>query len=77
MTPQLTEFFEFLRFPSISTKTEHKSDVRACANFLLTKFARMGLKVELHETPGHPVVVARSEKKPGRPTVLIYGHYDV
>jgi len=77
MTPQLTEFFDFLRFPSVSTKSEHKADVRACANFLVTKFTRMGLKPELHETPGHPVVIARSEAKPDRPTVLIYGHYDV
>lgn len=77
MSPQLTEFFDFLRFPSISTDSQHKSDVRACANFLLTKFTRMGLKPELHETPGHPVLVARSEPKPDRPTVLIYGHYDV
>ncbi len=77
MSPQLTEFFDFLRFPSISTDSRHKSDVRACANFLLTKFTRMGLKPELHETPGHPVIVARSVAKPDRPTVLIYGHYDV
>jgi acetylornithine deacetylase/succinyl-diaminopimelate desuccinylase-like protein len=37
----------------------------------------MGLKPELHETPGHPIVIARSEPKDDRPTVLIYGHYDV
>ena len=37
----------------------------------------MGLKPEMHETPGHPVVIARSETREGRPTVLIYGHYDV
>lgn len=77
MTPQLTEFFDFLRFPSISTDSKHKADVRACADFLVAKFTRMGLKPELHETPGHPVVIARSEAKPDRPTVLIYGHYDV
>jgi acetylornithine deacetylase/succinyl-diaminopimelate desuccinylase-like protein len=77
MTPQLTEFFEFLRFPSISTDSRHREDVRKCAGYLVEKFNRMGLKPELHETPGHPIIVARSEVKPGRPTVLIYGHYDV
>jgi len=77
MTPQLTEFFEFLRFPSISTDSRHREDVRKCAGYLVGKFNRMGLKPELHETPGHPIIVARSEVKPGRPTVLIYGHYDV
>ncbi|MAS91887.1 MAG: peptidase M20 [Verrucomicrobiales bacterium] len=77
MSPQLAEFFEFLRFPSISTDSSHRDDVRACADYLVQKFNSMGLKPELHETPGHPVVVARSEPRPDRPTVLIYGHYDV
>lgn len=77
MSPQLTEFFDFLRFPSISTDSRHRDDVRACADFLMKKFIGMGLKPELHETPGHPILVARSEPKPDRPTVLIYGHYDV
>jgi len=77
MTPQLTEFFHFLRFPSISTDSRHRDDVRDCANFLIQKFAGMGLQAELHETPGNPVVVAKNAPKPDRPTVLIYGHYDV
>jgi len=77
MSPQLLEFFEFLRFPSISTDSRHRGDVRACADFLLRKFLSMGLSAELHETPGHPILVARSERRPDRPTVLIYGHYDV
>ena len=77
MTPQLTEFFNFLRFPSISTDSRHREDVRKCAGFLMDKFTSMGLKPELHETPGHPIIVARSEPKADRPTVLIYGHYDV
>jgi acetylornithine deacetylase/succinyl-diaminopimelate desuccinylase-like protein len=37
----------------------------------------MGLTTELHETPKHPVVIARNAQVPGRRTVLIYGHYDV
>ncbi|MEM9283732.1 MAG: dipeptidase [Verrucomicrobiota bacterium] len=77
MTPQLTEFFDFLSIPSVSTDSRHRKDVRACADWLIRKFSTMGLKAELHETPGHPVVIARSDKKPDRPTVLIYGHYDV
>lgn len=77
MSPQLAEFFDFLRFPSVSTDSRHKADVEACADFLIAKFARMGLAAEKHPTPKHPVVVARSEPKPDRPTVLIYGHYDV
>ena len=37
----------------------------------------LGLATEKHETPGHPVVVARNAHREGRPTVMIYGHYDV
>lgn len=77
MTPQLTEFFDFLRFPSISTDSRHRDDVRDCANFLIQKFTGMGLQTELHETPGNPVVVAKNAPKLDHPTVLIYGHYDV
>lgn len=77
MSPQLAEFFDFLRFPSISTDSRHRDDVRRCAEFLATKCRSMGLRTELHETPGHPILVASSVPKPGRPTVLIYGHYDV
>ncbi len=74
---QLDQFFDYLRFPSISTDSKHNSDVNACADSLVEKFTKMGLSVEKHPTPGHPVVVAKSERKPDRPTVLIYGHYDV
>ncbi len=74
---QLDEFFEFLRFPSISTDSRHKDDVDACADWLVEKFRNMGLKPEKHATAGHPIVIARNEVKADRPTVLIYGHYDV
>ena len=77
MQSQLDDLFSFLRFPSISTASEHAGDVLACGQWLEQKLAAMGLSVELHETPGHPVVVARNEHKEGRKTVLIYGHYDV
>lgn len=51
--------------------------MRACAEWLLAKLTGMGLSTELHETPKHPVVVARNAQVAGRRTVLIYGHYDV
>lgn len=74
---QVDDLFEFLRFPSISTASEHAVDVRACGDWLVDKLKGMGLSVELHETAKHPVVVARNEHKEGLKTVLIYGHYDV
>lgn len=77
MSSQLDEFFEFLRFPSVSTDRRHREDVRSCAAFLAAKFHGMGFETRVHETPGHPIVVAKSAPKPDRPTVMIYGHYDV
>lgn len=73
----LADFFEFLRFSSISTDSRHKDQVGACAEWLRGKLAVAGLDVQVHPTPGHPVVLARGPRKEGRPTVLIYGHYDV
>lgn len=77
LTPELENLFSFLRFPSISTDSRHHGDVRACAEWLVAKLAAMGLATELHDTPKHPVVIARNEHLAGRRTVLIYGHYDV
>ena len=77
MSPALEDLFAFLRFPSISTDSKHAADVRACAGWLVEKLSAMGLSVELHETPRHPVVLARNGHVSGRRTVLIYGHYDV
>jgi len=77
MTADLQELFDFLAFPSVSTDSKHKGDVRNCANWIVTKLSGMGLKTELHETPGHPIVVAKNAHRPDRKTVLIYGHYDV
>ena len=77
MHPGVEDLLTFLRFPSVSTKPENKTDVRNCADWLEKKLQSIGLRTEQHETPGHPVVLARNEHKPGRKTVMIYGHYDV
>jgi acetylornithine deacetylase/succinyl-diaminopimelate desuccinylase-like protein len=69
--------FEFLRFPSVSTDPARKGAVASCAEWLRGQLAGFGLKSEVHPTGGHPIVIARNEHKPGRRTVLIYGHYDV
>lgn len=77
MAEPLDDLFTFLRFPSISTDPERAGDVRACAEWLVAKTEAMGLQTTLHETPKHPIVSARNEHIEGRPTVMIYGHYDV
>jgi acetylornithine deacetylase/succinyl-diaminopimelate desuccinylase-like protein len=73
----LDDLFEFLRFPSVSADSQYKSSVDACADWLTSRLQRTGLGAVKYETAGHPVVVARNEHRPGRRTVLIYGHYDV
>ena len=72
------DLFEFLRIPSVSARSEHNGDMRRAATWLRDHCARIGMSAEIHETPGHPVVLAEWRKAPaGAPTVLVYGHYDV
>ncbi len=77
MDTALEDLLTVLRFPSISTSTEHTGDLRNCADWIAAKLKRMGLDTTVHPTARHPVVVAKSKPVPGKPTVLIYGHYDV
>jgi acetylornithine deacetylase/succinyl-diaminopimelate desuccinylase-like protein len=73
----LEDFYQLLRFPSVSTDDAYSEKVTECAHWLVEKLTAIGLTAKLHPTPGHPVVWAHNEQKPGRRTVLIYGHYDV
>ena len=76
-TPYLDDLLTALRFPSISTSSAHNADTLACAEWLVARLRLTGLHTELHPTAGHPVVVARNTHRADRPTVLLYGHYDV
>ncbi len=67
---------EFLRIPSISTDPAHRGDVRAAAEWLCAELTGLGFDASIRDTPGHPMVVAHSQKGTRRP-VLFYGHYDV
>ena len=73
----LEDLFTALRFPSISTDPARAADVRANAEWLAGKLLALGLSTQIYPTAKHPVIVARNPVKPGRPTVLLYGHYDV
>lgn len=75
----LDELKDLINIPSVSTLPEHMADVRRAAEFLADNLRRqVGLQtVEIIETAGHPLVYAESLEKAGKPTVLIYGHYDV
>lgn len=74
---RISELMDLLSIPSVSTSPEHTPQVREAAGWLQKKLFQMGFEVELVETEGHPVVIARRCPCPGGPTVLIYGHYDV
>ncbi len=74
----ISELIEWLKIPSISADSKHKTDVRKAAEFLKQKFVEAGADaVEICETKGHPIVYAEKMKDPELPTVLVYGHYDV
>jgi len=75
----ITELKEFLRFPSISTNPENKDDVKACAEYVKAHLESIGMEnVKVMPTRGHPVVYADwLNAGSNKPTILIYGHYDV
>ena len=74
----LNEMLELLRIPSVSAKTEHKDDMRKCAELVKQRLKDAGAdKAEVMNTDGHPAVYAEKIIDPSQPTVLVYGHYDV
>lgn len=74
----LNELTAYLAAPSISSDPEHKGDVARCAEMTAQMMRDAGLTdVRVAPTAGHPVVVGSWLGAPRRPTVLVYGHYDV
>jgi acetylornithine deacetylase/succinyl-diaminopimelate desuccinylase-like protein len=74
----LEELKELLRIPSISTLPEHRSDIDKAAGFVAAELKRIGIEhVEVIPTEGHPLVYGDWLHAAGKPTVLIYAHYDV
>lgn len=75
----IEELIEFLKIPSISNNVENKGDIENCAKWLKNHIKSIGFnKVDIYNTPGHPIVYAENlNAGKDKPTVLIYGHYDV
>src|SRR5271167_3907871 len=74
----LEELEAFVRIPSVSTDPAYKHGVAKAADFVAEKLIEAGiLDARVCPTEGHPVVVASWRGAPGKPTVLVYGHYDV
>jgi len=68
---------DFLRFPSVSADPVCGGHMSACAEWLARQLQAAGLSTEVADTDGHPIVLAFNQHRAGRPTVLLYGHYDV
>lgn len=74
----LNEMLDLLRIPSVSAKSEHKADMQTCADLVRQRLLNAGCdKVDVIPTDGHPVVFGQKIVDSSRPTVLVYGHYDV
>lgn len=74
----LEELFDLLSIPSVSSLSLHNEDTVKAAEWVAESLKKLGMeKVALYPTGGHPVVYGEWMKAEGKPTILIYGHYDV
>lgn len=74
----LQDLTRFLAIPSISTLPAHAPDCQRAAEWIASELRRMGVPTVQQLTgDGHPIVWAEGPHVPGKPTLLIYGHYDV
>ena len=74
----LNEMMELLRIPSVSAKKEHKEDMAKCAEAVMKSLLSAGADTaRVMQTDGFPVVYAEKIIDSNKPTVLVYGHYDV
>lgn len=74
----LAELKDFVRIPSISAQPRHAPAVQQCAERLAAHLREIGLdQVQVIPTTKHPIVHGQYLRAPGRPTMLVYGHYDV
>ena len=74
----LEQLLEFLRIPSISSQPEHKNDVQRAAEWVSVRLRKAGIEdVQILSTGGHPVVYGQWMHANDKPTILIYGHFDI
>jgi acetylornithine deacetylase/succinyl-diaminopimelate desuccinylase-like protein len=74
----LNELLDILRIPSVSADPKYAGDVRKMAEATAAHLRAVGVDgVEIHETAGHPIVYGEKMVDPKKPTILVYGHYDV
>ncbi|MGO8750134.1 MAG: dipeptidase [Thermoguttaceae bacterium] len=68
---------EWLRIPSVSADPARKADMERAARWVADRLRPLGFAVEIIPTAGPPLVYAESPHVAGKPTALVYGHYDV
>lgn len=74
----MDELKDLLRIPSVSADPEFKDDVFEAAEFIKERMTEAGAdNVEICPTEGYPIVYGEKMIDPSKPTVLVYGHYDV
>lgn len=75
----LDELKTFVRIPSISTDPQAKPDMQLSAEWVAKQLDDLGFdNITIYPTPGHPIVFGESlTAGPNKPTILVYGHYDV
>jgi acetylornithine deacetylase/succinyl-diaminopimelate desuccinylase-like protein len=74
----IADLKSFIEIPSVSTDPARAADVQRAAEFVANRLIEAGVaNARVHPTGGHPVVTAAWRHAPGKPTILIYGHYDV
>ena len=74
----LNELLDLLRIPSVSARTENNQDMITCAEAVKKSFLDAGAdSAVIYPTEGHPIVYAEKNIDPAKPTILVYGHYDV
>src|SRR5450759_1237544 len=78
-TEALEQLKELLRIPSISALPEHKPDIQQAADFIEAALIRAGMTEtrQITRGGGNPLVYGAWTGAPGKPTMLLYGHYDV
>ncbi|GAC1506982.1 MAG: dipeptidase [Vulcanimicrobiaceae bacterium] len=73
----LEELKSWIAVPSVSADPARRGDVRRCAELIVQRMHTLELQAEVLETDGNPVAYGEWLRAPGKPTILIYGHYDV
>lgn len=77
LSTSLDRLFDLLKIPSISADPAHQMDCRHAAEWLQNYLKEIGFTSAIHETGGHPIVLAQDLSAESGPHILFYGHYDV